>query len=36
MITGMDMVIHTSDTDADRVLFRDVLGCPSVDGGGGG
>ena len=35
MITGMHAVIHTEDADADRAFFRDVLGFPSVDAGGG-
>jgi catechol 2,3-dioxygenase-like lactoylglutathione lyase family enzyme len=35
MITGMHMVIYTSDPEADRAFFRDVLGFPSVDAGGG-
>jgi catechol 2,3-dioxygenase-like lactoylglutathione lyase family enzyme len=35
MITGMHMVIYTSNPDADRAFFRDVLGFPSVDAGGG-
>jgi len=35
MITGMHIVIHTCDAEADRVFFRDVLGLTSVDAGGG-
>ena len=35
MITGAHTVIYSSDPDADRALFRDVLGFPSVDAGGG-
>jgi catechol 2,3-dioxygenase-like lactoylglutathione lyase family enzyme len=35
MITGMHMVIYTRDPEADRAFFRDVLGFPSVDAGGG-
>ena len=35
MITGMHAVIYTSDANADRAFFRDVLGLPSVDAGDG-
>jgi len=35
MITGMHMVIHTRDPEADRAFFRDILGFPSVDAGSG-
>ena len=35
MITGMHAVIYTKDAEADRAFFRDVLGFPSVDAGGG-
>jgi catechol 2,3-dioxygenase-like lactoylglutathione lyase family enzyme len=35
VITGAHTVIYSSDPDADRALFRDVLGFPSVDAGGG-
>ena len=35
MITGMHMVIYTSDPQADRAFLRDVLGLPSVDAGDG-
>ena len=35
MITGMHMIIYTQDVEADRVFFRDVLGFPSIDSGGG-
>jgi len=35
MITGMHAVVHTKDAEADRAFFRDVLGFPSVDAGGG-
>lgn len=35
MITGTHMIVHTTDTEADRAFFRDILGFPSVDAGGG-
>ena len=35
MITGMHAVLFTTDADADRAFFRDVLKFPSVDAGGG-
>ena len=35
MITGAHAVLFSSDADADRAFFRDVLGLPSVDAGGG-
>jgi catechol 2,3-dioxygenase-like lactoylglutathione lyase family enzyme len=35
VITGVHAVIFTADADADRAFFRDVLGLPSVDAGGG-
>jgi catechol 2,3-dioxygenase-like lactoylglutathione lyase family enzyme len=35
MITGMHAVIYTRDAEADRAFFRDVLGLPAVDAGGG-
>ena len=35
MITGMHAVVFTTDADADRTFFRDVLEFPSVDAGGG-
>jgi catechol 2,3-dioxygenase-like lactoylglutathione lyase family enzyme len=35
MITGSHTVIYSRDADADRAFFRDVLGLPSVDAGGG-
>jgi catechol 2,3-dioxygenase-like lactoylglutathione lyase family enzyme len=35
MITGAHAIIYTRDADALRELFRDVLGFPSVDAGGG-
>jgi catechol 2,3-dioxygenase-like lactoylglutathione lyase family enzyme len=35
MITGAHVLLYTSDPDADRTFFRDVLGFPSVDAGRG-
>ncbi|HEV2786182.1 MAG TPA: VOC family protein [Solirubrobacteraceae bacterium] len=35
MITGVHAIIYTTDADADRAFFDDVLGLPSVDAGGG-
>lgn len=35
MITGAHTIIHSTDPDADRAFFRDVLGFPHVDVGGG-
>ena len=35
MITGAHAIVYSRDADADRALFRDVLGFPSVDAGGG-
>jgi catechol 2,3-dioxygenase-like lactoylglutathione lyase family enzyme len=35
MIIGMHAIIYTTDPEADRAFFRDVLGMPSVDAGGG-
>src|ERR1700739_2305436 len=35
MITGTHVVIYSSDPDSDRAFFRDVLGFPWVDDGGG-
>jgi predicted enzyme related to lactoylglutathione lyase len=35
LITGVHALLFTTDADADRVFFRDVLGLPSVDAGGG-
>ena len=35
MIIGAHTVIYTTDPEADRAFFRDVLGMPSVDAGGG-
>lgn len=35
MITGFHTLIYSTDADATRAFFRDVLGWPSVDSGGG-
>jgi len=35
MITGAHSIVYSADADSDRVFFRDVLGFPSVDAGGG-
>jgi catechol 2,3-dioxygenase-like lactoylglutathione lyase family enzyme len=35
MITGVHAVVFTKDADGVRAFFRDVLGFPSVDAGGG-
>jgi catechol 2,3-dioxygenase-like lactoylglutathione lyase family enzyme len=35
VITGAHVVIYTTDAEADRALFRDVLGLKSVDAGDG-
>jgi catechol 2,3-dioxygenase-like lactoylglutathione lyase family enzyme len=35
MITGAHTVLYSPDADALREFFRDVLGFPSVDAGGG-
>ena len=35
MITGAHAIVYTEDADALRAFLRDVLGFPSVDGGGG-
>jgi catechol 2,3-dioxygenase-like lactoylglutathione lyase family enzyme len=35
MITGAHVVIDSKDPEADRAFFRDVLGFPAVDAGGG-
>ena len=34
-ITGAHVILHTSEPDAVRAIFRDVLSYPSVDAGGG-
>jgi catechol 2,3-dioxygenase-like lactoylglutathione lyase family enzyme len=35
MIEGAHAIIYSSDPDADRAFFRDVLALPNVDVGGG-
>ncbi len=35
MITAVHTLIYTDDAPATRAFFRDVLGLPSVDTGGG-
>jgi catechol 2,3-dioxygenase-like lactoylglutathione lyase family enzyme len=35
VITGAHAIVYSLDADADRAFFRDVLGFPSVDAGGG-
>lgn len=35
MITGQHTIIYTSDADADRAFFRDVLDFPATDAGDG-
>jgi hypothetical protein len=35
MITGAHSIIYSKAPDADRAFFRDVLGLPNVDVGGG-
>jgi len=35
MISGAHVVIYSTDAEADRAFFRDVLGFPSVDAGEG-
>ncbi len=35
MITGQHTIIYTSDSEADREFFRDVLGFPATDAGDG-
>lgn len=35
LITGAHTIIGSTDPDADRAFFRDVLGLESVDAGGG-
>ena len=35
MISGAHMIIYSTDAEADRAFFRDVLNFPHVDAGGG-
>ena len=35
MLTGAHAIIYSSNADADRAFFRDVLKLKNVDGGGG-
>lgn len=35
MIIGTHFLLYSKDADADRAFFRDVLGFPYVDAGGG-
>jgi hypothetical protein len=35
MITGAHILIYSVNPEADRIFFRDVLGFPAVDAGGG-
>jgi catechol 2,3-dioxygenase-like lactoylglutathione lyase family enzyme len=35
VITGVHTVLFSRDAEADRAFFRDVLGFPAVDAGGG-
>ena len=35
MISGAHVIIYSRDPDADRKFFRDTLGYPHVDAGGG-
>ncbi len=35
MISGAHVVIYSKNAEADRAFFRDFLGFPSVDAGGG-
>jgi catechol 2,3-dioxygenase-like lactoylglutathione lyase family enzyme len=35
MISGAHSIIYSVDAEADRAFFRDVLGLPGVDVGGG-
>jgi catechol 2,3-dioxygenase-like lactoylglutathione lyase family enzyme len=35
VITGVHAIVYTTDAEADRAFFRDVLGLASVDAGGG-
>jgi predicted enzyme related to lactoylglutathione lyase len=35
MISGAHVIVYSTDADADRAFFRDVLDLDSVDSGGG-
>jgi catechol 2,3-dioxygenase-like lactoylglutathione lyase family enzyme len=35
LINGAHVILYSTDAEADRVFFRDVLGFPGVDVGGG-
>lgn len=35
MISGAHVILYTSDAEADRAFFRDVLGLQNIDAGGG-
>jgi catechol 2,3-dioxygenase-like lactoylglutathione lyase family enzyme len=35
MITGVHVILYSTDAEADRVFIRDVLGFPGVDAGRG-
>jgi catechol 2,3-dioxygenase-like lactoylglutathione lyase family enzyme len=35
MITGAHLLLYSKDPAADREFFRDILGLPTVDAGGG-
>jgi catechol 2,3-dioxygenase-like lactoylglutathione lyase family enzyme len=35
MITGAHVLLYSSDPEADRIFFRDILGFHAVDDGGG-
>jgi catechol 2,3-dioxygenase-like lactoylglutathione lyase family enzyme len=35
MINGAHVILYSTDAEADRAFFRDVLGYPSVDAGHG-
>jgi catechol 2,3-dioxygenase-like lactoylglutathione lyase family enzyme len=35
MISGAHMILYSTDAEADRAFFRDILQFPAVDAGGG-
>jgi catechol 2,3-dioxygenase-like lactoylglutathione lyase family enzyme len=35
LVSGAHVILYSSDAEADRAFFRDVLGLDSVDSGGG-